>query len=53
MPSLPDPGYVTPSTLCMSSTDPSGSAASPDDEPTVFLAMIHSGMLNGFPGYSS
>jgi len=51
VPSLPNPGYVTPSTLCMSSTDPSGAPSSPDDEPTVFLAMIHSGLLNGFPGY--
>jgi hypothetical protein len=50
-PALPNPGYVTPSSLCMSSTDPSGSSSSPDDEPTVFLAMINSGMLTGFPGY--
>lgn len=51
VPALPNPGYVTPSSLCMSSTDPSGESSSPDDEPTVFLAMINSGLLNGFPGY--
>jgi phospholipase C len=51
VPSLPDPGYVTPSSLCMSSTNPNGTGSSPDDEPTVFLAMINSGMLAGFPGY--
>jgi len=51
LPTLPDPGYVTPSSLCMSSTDPSGAPSSPDDEPTVFLGMIHSGILTGFPGY--
>ncbi len=51
VPSLPDPGYVTPSSVCMSSTNSSSTASSTDDEPTVFLAMINSGMLNGFPGY--
>jgi phospholipase C len=52
VPALPNPGYVVPSTLCMSSTDPSGTPSSPDDEATVFLAMIQSGMLDGFPGYT-
>jgi phospholipase C len=51
VPPLPNPGYVTPSSLCGSSTDPSGAPSSPDDEPTVFLAMIQSGILTGFPGY--
>jgi phospholipase C len=51
IPALPNPGYVVPSSLCMSSTASSGSPPSPDDEPTVFLAMINSGMLTGFPGY--
>ncbi len=51
VPALPDPGYVTPSSVCMSSTNPSGTPP-PDDEPTVFLRMIQSGMLTGFPGYS-
>ena len=50
VPALPNPAYVTPSSVCMSSTAPSGESSSPDDEPAVFLAMIHSGMLNGFPG---
>lgn len=50
VPALPNQGYVVPSSLCTSSTDPSG-APLPDDEPTVFLAMIRSGMLKGFPGY--
>lgn len=52
VPALPNPGYVVPSSLCASSTNPSGSSSSPDDEPTVFLAMINSGMLTGFPGYT-
>jgi phospholipase C len=50
VPALPDAGYVTPSSVCMSSTDPSGMPA-PDDEPTIFLQMIQSGMLKGFPGH--
>jgi hypothetical protein len=55
VPDLPDPGYVIPSSLCESSTNPSGSSSpvsvpTNDDEPTVFLEMIASGMLSGFPG---
>jgi phospholipase C len=54
VPALPNPGYVTPSSLCLSSTDPSGSSSPIDvqlnNEPTVFLKMIASGMLAGFPG---
>jgi phospholipase C len=59
VPALPNPGYVVPSSLCESSTNPSGGCSSPvsvpttaDDEPTVFLQMIESGMLAGFPGQS-
>jgi phospholipase C len=55
VPSLPDPGYVIPSSLCTSSTSPSGAPAGPlanDDEPTTFLRMRLSGMLAGFPGFS-
>jgi phospholipase C len=58
VPGLPNPGYVVPSSLCESSTNPSGSSSSvsvpttADDEPTVFLQMIASGMLAGFPGQS-
>jgi phospholipase C len=56
VPDLPNPGYVIPSSLCFSSIDPSASStfADPltnDEEPTVFLKMISSGMLKGFPGY--
>lgn len=51
VPSLPNPGYVVPSSLCLSSTNPSGGTVAPDDEPTIFLQMIQSGMLSGFPGY--
>jgi phospholipase C len=59
VPDLPNAGYVVPSSLCESSTNPSGGCTSPvsvpttaDDEPTVFLEMIESGMLAGFPGQS-
>ncbi|MGA8596057.1 MAG: alkaline phosphatase family protein [Bryobacteraceae bacterium] len=53
VPNLPNPGYVIPSSLCLSSTNPSGSSPlTNDDEPTVFLKMIASGMLKGFPGQS-
>jgi phospholipase C len=44
VPSLPDPGPVTPSSLCSSSINPT-------DEPFAFLRMVNSGMLAGFPGY--
>jgi phospholipase C len=55
VPVLPDPGYVIPSSLCFSSTDPSGSQSplTIDDEPTIFLQMIKSGMLAGYPGHTS
>jgi len=49
VPALPQPPYVTPSSLC-TSLGPS-STPGPDDETTVFLRMINSGMLAGFPGY--
>jgi phospholipase C len=58
VPDLPNPGYVVPSSLCQSSINPSGSSSpisvpvTDDDEPTVFLAMIASGMLAGFPGHT-
>lgn len=59
VPKLPEPGYVIPSSLCLSSINPSGGTRLPlavapltnDEEPTVFLKMIESGMLAGFPGY--
>jgi hypothetical protein len=47
---LPSAHYVIPSSLCSSSTNPTGTPSS-DDEPTVFLKMIESGMLAGYPGY--
>jgi hypothetical protein len=58
VPALPNPGYVVPSSLCQSGINPSGSSSpvsvptTVDDEPTVFLQMIASGMLAGFPGHS-
>lgn len=64
VPPLPQPGSVIPSSLCLSSINPAEVPAkvSPelshrtltvrdDEEPTVFLEMINSGMLKGFPGY--
>ncbi len=51
VPALPSPGYVTPSSFCSSSTDPTGTSYFDDDEPYVFEQMIESGMLAGFPGY--
>jgi len=58
VPELPNPGYVIPSSLCLSSINPDGSSTSvppttnpPNaEETTVFLDMIRSGMLVGFPG---
>jgi phospholipase C len=50
LPTLPSAHYVIPSSLCSSSTNPTGTPSS-DDEPTVFLKMIESGMLAGYPGY--
>jgi len=50
VPTLPQPGPVVPSSLCRSSINPSGMPG-PDDETTVFLRMVQSGMLAGFPGY--
>ncbi len=61
IPDLPNPGYVVPSSLCVSSTDPNGSSSpippitnplTNDEETTVFREMIRSGMLAGFPGQS-
>jgi phospholipase C len=49
VPALPQPGYVTPSSLCFSASQ--NGTPGPDDETTVFLRMINSGMLAGFPGY--
>ncbi|HEX4231305.1 MAG TPA: alkaline phosphatase family protein [Bryobacteraceae bacterium] len=64
VPALPQPGSVIPSSLCLSSINPAEIPArvSPeltnrtltvrdDEESTVFLQMINSGMLKGFPGY--
>jgi len=50
VPTLPQPRHVIPSSLCRSSINPNG-VPGPDDESTVFLRMINSGMLAGFPGY--
>ena len=63
VPSLPRPGSVFPSSLCFSNIDPSYVPAGvnpemlrrpvidrrEDDEATIFLKMINSGMLKGFP----
>ena len=55
VPALPHPGYVLPSSLCLSSINPEAMAAAEpltnDDEPTVFSRMIESGMVKGFPGH--
>jgi phospholipase C len=57
IPELPNPGFVIPSSLCLSSisaSTPTSALDVPltrDDEPTVFLKMIQSGMLARFPGY--
>jgi phospholipase C len=51
LPTIPSPGYVTPSSFCSSSTDPTGTSYFDDNEPYVFEKMIESGMLAGFPGY--
>lgn len=54
VPALPDPGYVLPSSLCLSSINPEVMMAEPltnDDEPTVFSRMLESGMIKGFPGH--
>ena len=54
VPALPNPSYVVPSSLCLSSINPSVTTAAPltnDDEPTVFVKMLESGMLKGFPGH--
>jgi phospholipase C len=50
VPTLPNPDFVVPSSLCSSSIDPTGNAVL-DNEATVFQRMIESGMLTGFPGY--
>jgi phospholipase C len=59
VPGLPNPGYAIPSSLCLSSTNPDGSTSPTppipnplynDEETTVFLRMIASGMLAGYPG---
>ena len=57
IPELPNPGFVIPSSLCLSSINPSAVSSARDvprnrdDEPTVFLKMIRSGMLDRFPGH--
>jgi phospholipase C len=57
VPTLPDPQSVIPSSLCLSSiggpesSAPAAVRLTNDDEPTVFLKMITSGMLVGFPGH--
>jgi phospholipase C len=49
VPDLPQPGYVIPSSLCLSASP--NTTPGPDDETTVFLRMVNSGMLAGFPGH--
>ncbi len=64
VPNLPRPGSVFPSSLCFSSINPAEipagvspdlvprpAAVREDNEATVFLKMVNSGMLKGFPGY--
>jgi len=61
VPSLPNPGYLFPSSFCFSDVPFVNSAAvpqvrlgetrRPDDEATTFAKMIQTGMLKGFPGY--
>jgi phospholipase C len=51
VPSLPLLGYVEPSSLCLSTTNPSGGTNFGDDESGAFIQMVNSGMLKGFPGY--
>jgi phospholipase C len=61
VPSLPNPGYVFPSSICFSDVPfVTGeavpqvnlrAATRPDDEATTFAKMIQSGMVKGFPGY--
>jgi phospholipase C len=64
LPTLPQPGYVLPSSLCFSSINPADIpagvsaelvpqplASRDDEESTIFLRMINSGMLKGFPGH--
>lgn len=63
VPTLPHPGYVFPSSFCFSSINPAEAPAEisaklraytpnirDDEESTIFLQMINSGMLKGFPG---
>jgi len=64
VPALPNPGYVLPSSFCFSSINPAEVPAGvtaamlparpatvrDDEEATIFLKMITSGMLKGFPG---
>jgi phospholipase C len=63
VPTLPRPGSVFPSSFCLSSINPDDVPAgvSPelvpcpftvrdDEESTIFLRMINSGMLKGYPG---
>ncbi len=64
VPSLPRPGSVFPSSICFSNIDPNDVPAGvslemaprpvfarDDDEATIFLKMINSGMVKGFPGH--
>jgi phospholipase C len=66
VPNLPRPGPVFPSSFCFSNINPADLPAgvSPelvprrpaitsreDDEPTIFLKMINSGMVKGYPGH--
>jgi phospholipase C len=54
VPGLPNPHYVVPSSLCVSSINSEVGSVAPltnDDEPTVFLKMLESGMVKGFPGH--
>ena len=61
---VPQPGFVFPSSFCFSSINPAEIPVGvrpemiprpmvnrSDEEPTIFLRMINSGMLKGFPGF--
>jgi phospholipase C len=49
VPALPDPGYVIPSSLCVSSIGgPDALVLRKDDEPTTFLKMLESDLVRSF-----
>jgi len=49
VPALPDPGYVIPSSLCLSSIGgPLEGPLRSDDEPTTFQRMLESDLVKNF-----